>query len=131
MTAASKYLSLKYDGIFFSALAAIIIIMLAGSSVGTTTIVNNVKAATAAVSSNNSNNNNTALCLDGDAADDTYWVGCVDAINDFHHIKRYGITAFFDPQAEAGYHRGYQAGWADATLNGTTIDPGCWDTRIK
>jgi hypothetical protein len=72
----------------------------------------------------------TQLCLDGDAADETYWVGYVDGINDFHHIKRYGITAFFDPQAETDYHKGYQAGWATASMNGTTIDRGCWDTRI-
>src|ERR671930_2504360 len=62
----------------------------------------------------------TQLCLDGDAADETYYVGYVDGINDFHHIKRYGITAFFDSQAEADYHKGYQAGWADAQVNGTT-----------
>ena len=72
----------------------------------------------------------TQLCLDGDAADETYWVGYVDGINDFHHIKRDSITAFFDPQAEADYHKGYQAGWAIASVNGTTIDRGCWDTRI-
>ena len=73
---------------------------------------------------------NTQLCLDGDAADETYWVGYVDGINDFHHIKRYGITAFFDPQAETDYHKGYQAGWATASVNGTTIDRDSGDTRI-
>jgi hypothetical protein len=108
--------------------------MLAGS-VGTT--VNNVKAT--AVSNSNSNNNNTSsnsssksnpLCFDGDAADETYYVGYVDAINDFHHIPRAGITWFDSPQAEADYHKGYQAGWADAKVNGTTIDKDCWDTRI-
>jgi hypothetical protein len=70
------------------------------------------------------------LCLDGDAADETYWVGYVDSINDFHHIPRAGITWFDSPQAEADYHKGYQAGWADAKVNGTTIDKDCWDTRI-
>jgi hypothetical protein len=104
-------------------------ILIASFPIGTTI---NTKAA--AVSNNNntnsSNSKSNAICFDRDAADETYYVGYVDAINDFHHIKRYGITAFFNLQAEADYHRGYQDGWADAKVNGTTIDSECWDTRV-
>jgi hypothetical protein len=104
-------------------------ILIASFPIGTTI---NTKAV--AISNNNNTNSSSsksnAICFDGDAADETYYVGYVDAINDFHHIKRYGITWFDSPQAEADYHRGYRDGWADAKVNGTTIDPECWDTRV-
>jgi hypothetical protein len=115
-------------GVLFAAL--VVTILLAGS-IGTTV---NVKAAAVSNSNNNgsSSSKSNMLCLDGDARDETYYVGYVDGINDFHHIKRYGITAFFDSQAEADYHKGYQAGWADAQVNGTTtIDKDCFDTRVN
>ena len=111
------------------AVLAVTVIIIATSAATTITKQQQQILAFAATASRN-NNNDTALCFDGDAADGTYWVGYVDAINDFHHIKRYGITAFFDPQAEADYHRGYQAGWASAQVNGTTIDKDCFDTRL-
>jgi hypothetical protein len=112
------------------AVLAVTVIIIATSAATTITKQQQILAFAATASRNNNNNNDTALCFDGDAADETYWVGYVDAINDFHHIKRYGITAFFDPQAEADYHRGYQAGWASAQVNGTTIDKDCFDTRL-
>ena len=40
------------------------------------------------------------LCLDGDAAAESYYKGFVDGIHDEHHIKRSGVTWFNDSSAE-------------------------------
>ena len=107
----------------------IVIVMTTASTIATIKQVVFAAAVSNSTSISTSNNNNT-LCLDGNAGDETYWVGYVDGINDFHHIKLDWITAFFTAQAEADYHKGYQAGWADAKVNGTTIDKNCFDTRL-
>jgi hypothetical protein len=66
------------------------------------------------------------ICFDGDALQEWYYVGYVNAMNAFHHNNS---TILLDKNMNAtqihDYKIGYRDGWIDASLKGWSLDPEC------